>query len=165
MAHIFRRSRPKAGRLVLYIALFVGAAAGLNAWIFQSGAAAWSAGLAEPSWAPPGPVIGGVWMGLFALLALAAWVIDRSDLPQKRFDARAGVIAWWLVCMSWTGLYFGLQTVANGFYVTVAAFLLGAPVLALAYRAAPLAAVLLAPLQAWLGFALVLSWRIWRLNA
>lgn len=165
MAHIFRRSRPKAGRLFLYLVLFVGAAVGLNGWIFQSGAADWSASLAEPGFAPPAPVIGLVWTGLFALLAVAAWIIDRSDLPQKRFDARAGVIAWWLVCMSWTGLYFGLQNVANGFYVTVAAFAVGLPVLALAFRAAPAAGALLLPLQAWLGFALALSWRIWRLNA
>jgi tryptophan-rich sensory protein len=164
VAHIFRRSRPKAGRLLLYLAVFVGAAAGLNAWIFISGAAAWSQTLAEPGWAPPGRVIGAVWVGLFALMAIAAWLVDRSDEPGRRFDARAGVIAWWLVCMSWTGLYFGLQTVANGFYVTVAAFVLGLPVIALTVRASPAAALLLLPLQGWLAFALALSWRVWRLN-
>ncbi|MGJ3231999.1 MAG: TspO/MBR family protein [Oceanicaulis sp.] len=165
MAHIFRRSRPKAGRLLLYLVLFVGAAAGLNAWIFAGGGADWSASLAEPAWSPPGRVVGAVWMGLFALMAVAAFLIDRSDEPQKRFDARAGVIAWWALCMSWTGLYFGLQSVANGFYVTAVAFALGLPVLWLAWRASAGAALALLPLQAWLGFALALSYRVWRLNA
>jgi tryptophan-rich sensory protein len=165
VAHIFRRSRPKAGRLLLYMGLFVGVAAGLNAWIFTSGAADWADTLAEPGWAPAGAVIGAVWIGLFALMALAAFMVDRSDEPGRRFDARAGIIALWAVCVSWTGLYFGLETVANGFYVTVAAFVLGVPVLVLAFRASLVAALLLLPLQAWLGFALVLSWRIWRLNA
>ncbi|MEQ8404658.1 MAG: TspO/MBR family protein [Oceanicaulis sp.] len=165
MAHIFRRSRPKAGRFALYALLFVGVAVALNGWIFTSGAADWSASLAEPAWSPPGRVVGAVWTGLFALMAVAAFVIDRSDEPQKRFDARAGVIAWWLLCVSWPALYFALQSVANGFYVTVAAFALGLPVLWLASRASVLAALMLLPLQAWLGFALALSYRVWRLNA
>lgn len=164
VAHIFRKPRPQAGRLFLYLVVFVGAAVGLNAWIFSSGAAAWSDSLAEPAWAPPGAAVGAVWTGLFALMAVSAFLVDRSDAPGRRFAARAGVIVLWLVCVSWTWFYFGLQTVANGFYVTVAAFVLGLPVLVLALRASRAAAIALLPLQAWLGFALALSWTIWRLN-
>ncbi|MFP4519264.1 MAG: TspO/MBR family protein [Oceanicaulis sp.] len=165
MAHLFRTSRPGFGRLAMYAAIFVGAAVALNAWIFTSGGSAWSDTLAEPAWAPPGRVVGAVWTGLFALMAASALLIDRSDLPQKRFDARAGVIAWWLVCVSWTFFYFALQNVANGFYVTVLAFVLGLPVLWVVSRASLAATLVLIPLQAWLGFALALSWRVWRLNA
>lgn len=164
MAHIFRKPRPQAGRLLIYTVLFVGAAGALNAWIFSAGGAAWSRTLDNPPWSPPGAVIGGVWIALFALMAVAAFLIDRSDSPGRRRAARMGVIAWWMVCMSWTWLYFGVQSVANGFSVTVAAFGLGLPVLWLALRASPAAAAFLAPLQAWLGFALALSWTTWRLN-
>lgn len=165
MAHIFRKPRPQAGRLLIYLVVFVGAAAGLNAWIFSSGGAAWSRTLDNPPWSPPGAVIGGVWIALFALMAVSAFLIDRSDEAGPRRAARAGVIAWWAICVGWTWFYFGLQNVANGFTVTVIGFLIGLPVIWLAFRANAAAAALLLPLQGWLGFALALSWTTWRLNA
>jgi len=164
VAHIFRKPRPQAGRLFIYLVIFVGAAIALNAWIFTSGAADWSRTLANPAWSPPGAVVGAVWTVLFAFMSGAAVLVDRCDAPGRRLAARAGVIALWAVCVSWTWFYFGLQNVANGFYVTVVAFVLGLPVLVLAFRASPPAAALLLPLQAWLGFALALSWATWRLN-
>lgn len=165
MAHIFRKPKPGLGRLSLYLGLFVGAALALNGWIFSTGAIAWSRTLDNPGWAPPGPVIGAVWTGLFALLAVAAFVIDRHGRDGRRTLARVFVLALWLVCMGWTAGYFGLREVASGFYVTVAAFALGLPTLILAARASLAAALLLVPLQAWLGFALALSWTVWQLNA
>jgi tryptophan-rich sensory protein len=98
-------------------------------------------------------------------MAVSAFLIDRSDEAGRRRAARAGVLAWWAICMSWTWFYFGLQNVTNGFTVTVIAFVFGLPVIWLALRANAVAAALLLPLQAWLGFALVLSWTTWRLNA
>lgn len=162
---MFRKPRAGLTRLGLYLIVFVGAALALNAWIFATGASDWSRTLANPDWSPPGGVVGAVWTGLFALMAGAVFVIDRYGQPGRRLPARLGVIALWLVCMGWTWGYFGLRDVANGFYVTVLAFAMGAPVIWLAGRAAAGAALLLAPLQAWLGFALALSWTTWRLNA
>ncbi|XBQ17045.1 MAG: TspO/MBR family protein [Oceanicaulis sp.] len=165
MTNIFRRPRAGLGRLALYLAVFVGAALALNGWIFSSGAIEWSQTLENPDWAPPGGVIGAVWTGLFALMAIAAFLADRLGEPGRRTPARLAIIGLWGVCLFWTFGYFGLQSVANGFYVTVAAFVLCIPTLYLAARAAPLAAVALTPLLGWLGFALALSWATFSLNA
>jgi benzodiazapine receptor len=97
-------------------------------------------------------------------MAIAAWSIDRYGDDRHKDIARFAVIAQYLVCMGWTWGYFGLQNVANGFYVTVAALVLSLPVTALAFRASRMAGVLLFPLVGWLGFALALSWSTWRLN-
>ncbi|MEO0326158.1 MAG: TspO/MBR family protein, partial [Myxococcota bacterium] len=125
--------------------------------------------LANPSWAPPGPVIGTVWVVLFALMGLALYVLDRDgtgrdSTGRARSAARAAILAQYAVCMAWTGLYFGLRNVPNGFRVTVVAWLLGALCLALAWRASRRATYLLLPLQGWLTFALGLSWTVWQLN-
>ena len=163
-SNIFLRPRAGFGRLAIYLLIFVGAALALNGWIFSTGAIGWSRGLSNPDWAPPGAVIGAVWVGLFALMAIALWCVDRFGMDARKDFARAGIVAQYLLNMSWTWAYFGLQNVANGFYVTVAAWALGVVVLVATFRAARAAGLLLLPLQGWLTFALALSWAAWRLN-
>lgn len=155
---------PGPRRLAIWLFVFVGAALALNGAIFSTGAIRWSRTLVNPSWSPPGPVIGTVWVVLFALMAGAAYVVDRRATPSRARPARLAIIAQWTLNMSWTVLYFGLRNVPNGFYVTVAAWLLCLVTLTFAGRAAKLAAALLLPLFGWLTFALALSWTTWQLN-
>ncbi|PWE18271.1 hypothetical protein DDZ18_01290 [Marinicauda salina] len=163
--NIFRRPRAGAARLLIYILIFTGIAVALNGWIFSGGAIAWSRGLAQPGWAPGGVVIGSVWVGLFGLMAAALWFVDRSDDPARKGPARALILLQYLVSVSWTGLYFGLQSVAAGFWTTIVATLLCVVATWAAFRASTAAGVLLVPLLAWLGFAVALAWSVWRLNA
>lgn len=164
-SNIFIRPRAGWARLSVYLGVFVGAALTLNAWIFTGPAIEWSRTLTNPGWAPAGPVIGTVWVALFALMAVSVWMVDRYGEYARKDLARIAIFTLYVICMGWTWGFFGLQNIANGFYVTVLAFILCLPALVLVYRAAPLAALLLFPLQAWLGFALFLSWTVWRLNA
>lgn len=165
MANIFRKPRAGAGRLGLYLLVFVGAALALNAWIFSGPAIMWSRSLENPAWAPSGIFIGAVWMVQFTLLALSAFLVDRLGDPTRKDPARLAIIAWWLICLAWPVAYFGFQSIAGGVYLTIAALLMGAPALALAWRTARPAALVLLPLQAWLVFALVLIVTVWRMNA
>ncbi len=147
-----------------YLTVFVGTALAINGVIFATGAIKWSRTLQNPSWSPPGPVIGTVWVVLFALMAGAAFIVDRRATPSRARPARLAIIAQWTLNMSWTVLYFGLRNVPNGFFVTVAAWMLCLVTMTLTARAAKLAAVFLLPLQGWLTFALALSWTTWQLN-
>lgn len=153
------------GRLVGYVVLFVGAALALNGWIFSTGAIAWSRTLANPTWSPPGPVIGTVWVVLFALMAGAIYRVDLSADAARRTTARVAILAQYIVNMSWTWAYFGLRNVPNGFYVTVVAWVLCVGVIIAAWRASRMAGYLLLPLQGWLTFALFLSWTTWQMNS
>lgn len=157
-------SRPGRSRLALYMALFVGAALALNGWIFAGGAAAWAKTLANPSWSPPGPVIGTVWVVLFALMAGALYEVERRGEEGRTTPARVAIVVQYAVNMGWTWGYFGLRRVENGFYVTVVAWLLCIVTIVLSVRATRRAGWLLAPLQGWLTFALALSWTTWRMN-
>lgn len=165
MANIFRKPRAGVGRFAFYLLIFAGSALAVNAWIFTGPAIEWSRSLTNPGWAPSGLFIGAVWMVQFSLLALSAFVIDRSGEEIRKDAARLCVVAWWLICLAWPGAYFLMQSVSNGVYMTLAALLFGIPALWLIRRASPLAALMLLPLQAWLVFALVLMVAVWRLNA
>jgi tryptophan-rich sensory protein len=164
VANIFRKPRAGAGRLGLYLLIFVGSALALNAWIFSGPAIMWSRSLENPPWAPSGAVIGAVWMGQFTLLSISAFLIDRLGDPTRKDPARLAVVAWWLVCMAWPAVYFGFQSIVGGVALTIAALVLGVPALALAWRTARPSALVLLPLQAWLIFALVLIVTVWRMN-
>ena len=164
MANIFRKPRAGIGRFALYVLIFVGSALALNAWIFSGPAIVWSRGLNNPAWAPPGAVIGAVWIVQFTLLALSAFLIDRRGETIRKDPARLAVVGWWLICLAWPVAYFALESIAGGVYMTIAALIFGAPALLLTWRATPLAALVLLPLQAWLIFALTLILTVWGMN-
>ena len=164
MANIFRKPRAGAGRLGLYGLIFVGSAVALNAWIFSGPAIMWSRSLVNPAWAPSGAFIGAVWMIQFTLLALSAFLVDRLGDPTRKDPARLAIVAWWLICLAWPAVYFGLQSIAGGVYLTIAALVMGVPALILTWRTARPAALALVPLQAWLVFALALVATVWSLN-
>ncbi|GGE48354.1 tryptophan-rich sensory protein [Marinicauda pacifica] len=164
MADIFHKPRAGVARLIVYLVVFVGIALALNAWIFSTGAAQWSSTLENPSWSPPGYAVGAVWTILFALMALSLWLVDRAGQLEARGPARALVVLQYLINISWTWLYFGLENVANGFYVTVIAFFVAIGALIAIGRANLVAALVWLPLNLWLGFALALSYATWQLN-
>lgn len=152
-------------RLLAYLIVFPGLAAGLNVWIFSTGAAEWAASLQEPAWAPAGPVIGAVWVILFALMAVSLWIVDRVGHLETRGPAQALILAQYAVNIGWTWFYFGLREVDNGFYVSIVAFALSIAAFVAVWRANRTAALLFAPLVIWLGFSLPLSYAVWQLNA
>ena len=165
MANIFRKPRAGLGRFGLYLLVFAGSALALNAWIFSGPAIMWSRSLENPAWAPSGAFIGAVWMVQFTLLSISAFLVDRLGDPTRKDPARLSIVVWWLICLAWPAVYFGFQSLIGGVVLTIAALVMGVPALALTFRAARPAALVLAPLQAWLIFALVLITTVWRLNA
>ena len=164
MANIFRRPRVGLARLALYLLVFVGSALALNGWIFTGPGIEWSRTLVNPAWAAPGWVIGAVWTGQFALLAVSATLIDRNASQDRKDLARFAVIVWWLICVGWTWGYFALQSIANGVYITLAALVMGPIVITLVWSAARAAAFALIPLQCWLVYATALILTVRELN-
>lgn len=165
MPDIFRKPRAGPARLMAYLVLFPGLALLLNAWVFAGPAAGWAADLANPAWAPPGPVIGAVWVVLFALMGVSLWLVERAGQLEARDPARALILAQYAVSLSWVWFYFARQSVENGFYVTVVAWALAIAALIAIWRANRAAALFFLPLNVWLTLALFLSYSIWQLNA
>ncbi len=137
------------------------AAAALGA-LASVDAAAFYATLSKPSWAPPASVFGPVWSVLYALMAVAAWLVWRS--PGRARMALA------LFCMQlaanalWSWLFFAWHQGALAAGEVLVLLALIAATLAAFWRTSRLAALLLAPYFIWVSFACLLTWTIWRSN-
>ena len=159
------RQSPSLGRLFLYKILAAGLAGGLNGWIFTTGATDWAGSLDTPAWAPPGLVIGIVWVILFQMMAIALWTVDRLGHAGRRWLAMLFILAQFTVSVSWVCAYFGARSVANGFIFTLAAWVLCLFTLWAVGRAHKGSTILIWPMLIWLSFAGALSFEIMSLNA
>lgn len=124
----------------------------------------WYAGLAKPTWNPTGWIFGLVWTVLYALMAVAAWRVWRHGGWARQKAALSLFIAQWALNTLWTPLFFGLHR--PGWALAEILILLIAILATIRafWRADQPAGLLLIPYAAWVAFATVLNWTIWRLN-
>ncbi|MBO4205497.1 TspO/MBR family protein [Micromonospora echinofusca] len=118
--------------------------------------------LRQPDWAPPSAVFGPVWTLLYALIAVAGWLVWR----RVGFGPALGVYAAQLVLNAiWTPLFFGAGRYGLAFVDIIALWLLIAVTVVMFWRISRVAAVLLVPYWAWVTFAAALNFSIWQLNS
>ena len=121
----------------------------------------WYAGLAKPSFNPPGWIFGPVWTVLYVLVALAGWRTferDRRSWPMG---------LWWAqlaLNFLWSPVFFAAHRI--GLAVVVIPLMLAAILafIVMAWRKDRVAAWLFVPYAAWVSFASVLNAAIWMLN-
>ena len=142
---------------VTFAAAFVGARASIEARDFY-------AELIQPAWAPPAWVFGPVWTGLYALMAVAAWLVWRSAGPRVHRTALTLFIIQLAVNALWSWLFFAWKLGALAFAEVVLLWLLIVATLLAFWRVRPLAGILLVPYLLWVSFAAVLNYTLWRLN-
>ena len=144
----------------LLSALIAGAAGGLA----SINAAAFYAQLVQPPWAPPAWLFGPVWSMLYVLMGISAWLVWR-----KHGFRGAGAALWLFAAQLvanalWTWIFFSWKQGALAFAEIIFLWLLIAGVIYMFWRHHRLAAVLLLPYLAWVSFAAVLNFTLWRLN-
>ncbi len=131
----------------------------------------WYANLAKPSWNPPPQVFGPVWTVLYTAMGLAAWLVWRRGTeasPSRERTQVRGALTVYAAQLAlnaiWSPIFFGMKRIDLALAVIIAMFVLIAETMRRFYRARPVAAALLVPYLAWVAFATVLNWSIWRLN-
>ncbi len=149
--------------LVLFVGLCF--AAGYLGSIFTAkSVGAWYGTLSKPSWTPPSAVFGPVWSALYLLMGIAAWLVWRTNGPGTALALSLFGVQL-LLNVAWSALFFGLRSPAAGFAeICVLWLAIGATTVAF-WRVAPLAAYLMLPYGAWVTFAAMLNYAIWRMNA
>jgi len=124
----------------------------------------WFAQLAKPSWNPPSWIFAPVWTFLYICMAVAAWLVWR----RKGLVAAANPIALWIVQLGlnsvWTWFFFGMHNPGLAFADIVALWLAIVATLVLFWRVSPAAGWLFVPYLAWVSFAAVLNFTLWRMN-
>jgi tryptophan-rich sensory protein len=139
-------------------------AAGSVGAIASAQAASFYGRLVQPGWAPPAWLFGPVWTVLYALMAVAAWLVWR----ERGF--RGARAALWLFVAQlaanalWTWLFFGLHLGAVALAEIVVLWLLIAATIWTFWPVHRLAALLLVPYLVWVSFAAGLTLALWRLN-
>lgn len=146
--------------LLAFVALT--ALTAMGGGVFRPGQ--WYENLNHPSWRPPNWLFAPVWFVLYAMIAVSAWLVwsaagpDEVVLPMVAFGAQL------VLNFAWSAIFFGLRRLGLAF---AELGLLWLSIVAMIALFAPIdegAAWLLAPYLAWVTFAGVLNFTVWRLN-
>jgi tryptophan-rich sensory protein len=120
--------------------------------------------LVRPPWAPPGWLFGPVWTVLYVLMAISAWLVWRENGFRKAGTALALFLVQLAVNALWTWLFFVWRLGGMAFAEILLLWLLILATLVMFWRHDRWAGALLLPYLAWVSFASLLTWAIWRGN-
>ena len=150
--------------LVVFIVLCLGAG-GLGAMATTPEIEGWYKTLAKPSFNPPDYIFGPVWTTLYVMMAVAAWIVWKPEglraaaTPLALFAVQIGLnIAW-----SW--IFFGMHQPGWAFMEILVLWLTIIATTVAFFRSSLMAGWLMTPYLAWVSFAAVLNFAIWRMNA
>lgn len=154
---------PKYPRLALVgmVAVCLGVA-GIGGLATAPNIPTWYAGLAKPAWTPPGWIFGPVWSFLYLSMAVAAWLVWRRGnalVPLTLFAVQL------TFNMAWSWLFFGLHNPSAAFVDIVLLWVAITATMLAFWLRSTLAGLLFVPYLAWVSFAVLLNFTIWRLNA
>lgn len=163
MADSSSSARPKSAvALAISVAAVIIAAA--IGGLASSSAAADYALLRQPTWAPPAWLFGPAWTLLYALMAIAAWLVWRTGPSSASRRALTCYAVQLVLNAAWTPLFFGLGWRGFAFVEICALWLVLVTTVVLFWRRTPAAGVLMVPYVAWTTFALSLNFAVWQLN-
>lgn len=157
----------KVGRLpkaiLLIMACELGGAVG-SVFTFAS-ISTWYAGLAKPSFTPPGWLFGPVWIILYALMGIAIFLVldEGARNKMKRFALASFE---WQIALNiiWPIYFFGFKSISRGLVVIVLLWLTILITIALFYKVSKRAAAIMVPYLLWVTFAMALNAAIFMLN-
>lgn len=154
--------RSAIGLVVFLAVTFLAAAIGS---VFSvSAVPGWYQTLARPSWTPPDWVFGPVWTLLYAMMAVAAWLVwRRADgaavtRPMGVYGVQLFLNAAWAV------LFFGLHLTGTAMLDLVALWAMILVTTVVFWRRSPAAGALFLPYLAWVTYAGTLNLGFWWLN-
>lgn len=141
-----------------FLVLVIGGGLGIG---YMTAPGEWYAGLAKPSFNPPGWIFGPVWTVLYVLIAVAGWRTferDRAGWPMR---------LWWTqlaLNFLWSPVFFAAHRIGLALAIVLLMLAVILAFIAAVWRRDRVAACLFAPYAAWVIFASVLNGAIWMLN-
>lgn len=137
------------------------AAAALGGMTTAGAVRNWYPTIAKPTWTPPSWIVGPVWTALYAMMAVAGWLVCR----------RVGwgvALVWFAVQLAlnatWSPVFFGMHRIGLALVNIVLLWLAIAGTTMAFWRVVPMAGWLFVPYLVWVSFATALNFAIWRLN-
>ena len=140
-------------------------AGGLGAIFTTPAIPTWYASLNKPAFNPPNTVFFPVWTTLYTLMGIAAFLVWRKGLHERRVRVALVIFVIQLVLnLAWTIIFFGLYSLFGA--VVAIVFLWIAIVINIVafWRISKAAGALLIPYILWVSFAGLLNVSVWMLN-
>jgi benzodiazapine receptor len=155
---------PRVAKLAISIA--VSQAAGVIGSIFTARTVStWYATLSKPAWTPPSWVFGPVWITLYLVMGIAAFLVWRKGLGHEGVRTALVLFLAQLVLNSlWSAAFFGMRSPLAGLVVIIALWLAIVAAIAAFLRVSRRAGLMLIPYISWVSFAAVLNWSVYALN-
>lgn len=125
----------------------------------------WYQTVNKPSFNPPNWIFGPVWITLYFLMGIAAYLVWKNWSANK--DAKTATIFFFVHLVFnalWSFLFFGLQNPKLAFFEIIVLWLMILALIKIYYGINKVAAYLLVPYLLWVSFASILNFYIWRLN-
>ena len=150
----------------LILAIFVCQLAGIIGALFTtSEIPGWYALLERPAFSPPNWLFGPVWITLYAMMGVAAYLSCKYGKPAKK----ATIASYWFYTQLvfntlWSIVFFGLHSLWGGLAVIVVLWFLILKTMLLFWKMNRTAGWLLLPYLAWVSFATILNFSIAVLN-
>ena len=135
---------------------------GLGGWVTAQSVTDWYPTLVKPSWNPPNWIFGPVWTALYLMMAVAAWLVWRSD-----GNIRGAMILFFsqlALNFAWSFLFFGARSPWLGLMDIAMLWLALVITVIVFFQKSAAAGLLMLPYLAWVSFAAILNLAIWRLN-
>ena len=137
---------------------------GVGSGLTNASVKTWYPTLIKPSWNPPDAAFPIVWTTLFVMMGVAAWQVWRRR-HELRVDRALTLFTVQLALnISWSALFFTLRNPGLAFIEILLLWVMIAATIATFFKVSRLAGWLLVPYLAWVSFAAVLNFTIWRLN-
>src|SRR3989344_3909374 len=151
----------------LIAAILISQAAGVIGSVFTiTSIPAWYAALNKPFFTPPSWVFGPVWITLYTLMGIAAYLVWENGIEKKEVKEAIGVFGLQLGLNAlWPIVFFGLHELLLGFVVIVLLWLAILLTIIKFDRVSRNAALLLLPYIAWVSIAAALNLAIVVLNS
>jgi len=156
------KPRDLAG-FAFWLALCLGVS-GIGGAITRTSVSDWYQRLSKPSFNPPDWVFTPVWISLFTLMGVSAWLVWR----RTGFRRGRVPLAWFgmqlALNLAWSGLFFGIRSVGWALIEIVALWIAILLTVISFYRVDMAAGLFLVPYLLWSSFAVALNASIWWLN-
>jgi tryptophan-rich sensory protein len=125
----------------------------------------WYATLAKPEFAPPNWVFGPVWITLYLMMGIAAYLVAEKGIDKKEERFALTIFGFQLAINAiWSFAFFGLQSPLFGLMIIVLLWFSIVETILLFANISKKAAWLLVPYLLWVTFATYLNLQILLLN-
>ncbi|HEX3469667.1 MAG TPA: TspO/MBR family protein [Silvibacterium sp.] len=157
-------SRPNSTLALVGWLVLCFAVAAVSSIFVTGGIPTWYTGLVKPPLTPPNQAFGPVWTVLYALMAIAAWIVWKTRPSTCRRRGLRLFCVQLALNLLWTWIFFARHQIGTALANIVVLWVAILLTILTFKKMSTTAAWLLVPYLAWVTFSGYLNFAIWRLN-